>query len=76
VVQRLAALARRADEDLQLLARLGLADVFRQALGPQRALQRLFGRRRRRGRNDALAAAAGAKSSVWMLIAPGPSAPA
>jgi hypothetical protein len=33
MVQRLGALARRADEDLQLLARLGLADVVGQPLG-------------------------------------------
>jgi hypothetical protein len=33
----------RADEDLQLLARLGLAHVVVQQLGAQRALQRLFG---------------------------------
>ena len=35
MVQRLFALARSADEDFELLAGLGLADVFIQQLGPQ-----------------------------------------
>ena len=35
----------RADEDLELLARLGLADVVAQLARPQRALERLFLRR-------------------------------
>src|SRR5207253_5431052 len=52
VVQRLAALACRADEDLQLLARLGLANVLAQQLGAQRALDRLLVGRSRRGRQD------------------------
>jgi hypothetical protein len=38
VVQRLAALARGVDEDRQLLARLGLADVLVQGFRPQRPL--------------------------------------
>ena len=42
MVQRLAALACCADEDLELLTRLGLADVLGQQLGPQRALDRLL----------------------------------
>ena len=45
VVQRLAAPLGGADEDLELLARLRLADVFGQPLRPQRALDRLFVRR-------------------------------
>ena len=36
MVQRLAPLAGRTDEDLQLLPRLGLPDVFLQQLGTQR----------------------------------------
>ena len=36
MVERLAALVGRADEDLQLLAGLGLADVVVEQLGPQR----------------------------------------
>ncbi len=42
VVHRLAAHLGRADEDGQLLARLRLAHVLGQALGPQRALDRVF----------------------------------
>jgi predicted negative regulator of RcsB-dependent stress response len=42
MVQRLGALLGRADENLQLLARLGLAHVFLQQLGAQRALQGFF----------------------------------
>ena len=42
VVERLAAVARGLDEDLELLADLGLAHVFGQALGAQRALDRVF----------------------------------
>ena len=42
MVQRLVALARRADENLQLLAHLGLAHVLVEQLGAQRALHRLF----------------------------------
>ena len=70
VVQRLAALLRRADEDLELLARLGLADVFGEALRPQRAFDRLFVGRGGRGATTRRAAAGGvgAKSSVWMLM--------
>lgn len=49
VIQRLAALARRRDEDLQLLARALLPHVLLQGLGPQGALDGLFvGRDRRR----------------------------
>ncbi len=54
VVQRLLPLARGPDEDLELLARLGLADVFLQQLGPQRALQRLLLRGGGCGGNHAL----------------------
>jgi hypothetical protein len=73
VVHRFAAHLRRADEDLELLARLRLADVFGQPLGTQRPLDRSsFGDtgavlttrtepvRGRSGR--------AANSSVWMLI--------
>jgi hypothetical protein len=42
VVERLAAVARGMDEDFELLARLGLADVFGQRTRPQRALDLLF----------------------------------
>jgi hypothetical protein len=42
MVQRLGALLGRADEDLQLLTCLGLADVVGQALGAQRALDGFF----------------------------------
>ena len=41
----LAALPGRADEDFQLLARLGLAHILGQQLGAQGTLQRLFARR-------------------------------
>ena len=53
VVERLAALPRRADEDLELLARLRLADVLGEALRPQRPLDRFLVRRRRRGADHA-----------------------
>ena len=53
MVQRLVALARRADKNLQLLAHLGLAHVVVQQLGPQRPLHRLFAARQRRGRDHA-----------------------
>ncbi|KAF1056725.1 MAG: hypothetical protein GAK34_00134 [Delftia tsuruhatensis] len=53
MVQRLAALSGRADEDLQLLARLGLAHVLLQQLGAQGALHGLFPARDRRCRNHA-----------------------
>jgi hypothetical protein len=53
VIEHLGALARRADEDLELLARLGLADVVRQPLGTQRALHRLLVRRGRAGGHHA-----------------------
>ncbi len=87
VVQRLAALLRRADEDLQLLARLGLAHVLAQALGPQRALHGLFGRGDGRGGDDALGrgdeivglyrhARISRGRTAAALIAPAPSAPA
>ena len=49
VVERLGALAGGADEDVELLARLDLADVVVEPLGPQRALHRLFVGRRRVG---------------------------
>ncbi|MNT29449.1 hypothetical protein D3C72_1651880 [compost metagenome] len=42
MVECLAALLGRTDEDLQLLTRLGLAYVLVQQLGTQRALQRFF----------------------------------
>ena len=53
MVERFAAHFRRADEDFELLARLHLADVFRQPLRAQRALDRLFVGRRRRCAEDA-----------------------
>ena len=53
MVQRLGALLGRADEDLQLLARLGLAHVVGQALRAQRALDGLFVGRRGRGAEHA-----------------------
>ena len=76
VVHRLAAHPGRADEDLELLARLRLADVLGEALRPQRALDRLLVRRagaplttrppcRRCARRGP-----GAKSSVWMRHGP------
>jgi hypothetical protein len=54
VVERLAALLGGADEDLELLARLGLAHVVGQQLGPQGALDRLFVGRGGRGGHHAL----------------------
>jgi len=54
VVQRLLALARRPDEDFELLARLGLAHILIQVLGPQRALERIFAARRHRRAHHAL----------------------
>jgi hypothetical protein len=42
VIERVAALPGRFDEDRQLLANLRLADVIGQASGPQRALDRFF----------------------------------
>ena len=42
VIERLAALLGRADEDLELLACLGLADVVAQLPRPQRTLERFF----------------------------------
>ena len=54
MVERLAALFRRTDENFQLLPRLGLADVVVKQLGPQRPLDRLFTWRGRRGRHHAL----------------------
>jgi hypothetical protein len=42
VVERFLALARRADEDFELLAHLGLADVFVEQLGAQGPLDGLF----------------------------------
>ena len=45
--------ARRADEDLELLARLRLADVLGEPLGPQRALDRLLVGRAGRAADDA-----------------------
>ena len=47
-------LLRRADEDLQLLAHLGLADVLVEQLGPQRALDGLLLGRNGRGGHHAL----------------------
>ena len=54
MVQRLAPLAGRTDEDLQLLPRLGLPNVLLQQLGTQRPLQRLFLRRDGGGGDHAL----------------------
>jgi len=54
VVERLAAVARGLDEDLQLVADFFLPDVFIEMLGPQRPLDRLLVRRRRRRVDDAL----------------------
>src|SRR5436190_1706996 len=54
LIERLAARLGRADENLQLLARLGLADVFREELRPQGALDRFLVRRRGRSRDHAL----------------------
>jgi hypothetical protein len=45
VVERLAAVARGGDEDLQLLTDLALTDVLGEPPGPQRALDRFFVRR-------------------------------
>ena len=45
VVERLAAAARRLDEDLELAAHLLLADVLGERAGPQRALELLLLRR-------------------------------
>ena len=42
MVQCLVALARRTDEDLELLTHLGLAHVLVEQLGAQRPLHRLF----------------------------------
>ncbi|RYY94804.1 MAG: hypothetical protein EOO24_24060, partial [Comamonadaceae bacterium] len=53
MVERLAPVSRRADEDLQLLAGLGLADVLIQQLRAQRPLDRLLVGRSRRGRHHA-----------------------
>ena len=53
MVHRLAAHPRRADEDLELLARLRLADVLGEPLRPQRALDRLLVGRHRRAADDA-----------------------
>jgi hypothetical protein len=64
VIQRLAALFGGADEDLQLLARLGLTHVLIQQLGPQRALQRLLARRRGGGGHQARPRGAGWQGEV------------
>ncbi len=53
VIERLAALARRLDEDAELLADLLLADVFVEAARAQRALDDLFLRARGLGGDDA-----------------------
>ncbi|CFM09835.1 Uncharacterised protein [Bordetella pertussis] len=53
MVERLAALARGRDEDLQLFARALLADVFFQRLGPQGAFDRLLVGRHRLRRDNA-----------------------
>ena len=70
--------AGRTDEDLQLLPRLGLPNVFLQQLGTQRPLQRLFMGETGAAETTRLAGG-GANSSVWMVIAlilPAASAPA
>jgi hypothetical protein len=64
VVQRFLALAGGRDEDLQLIADLGLPDVFIEMLGTQRAFDRLFVGRGRRRVDDALFG----KMSVCMLM--------
>jgi hypothetical protein len=51
VIERFPAFARGFDEDLELAANLLLPDVLFEGLRPQRALDRLF-LRRRRGRGD------------------------
>ena len=53
MVHGLGAFFGRANEDLQLLAHLGLADILGEALGPQRAFNRFFIRRCRRRSHDA-----------------------
>jgi hypothetical protein len=69
VVERLAALARRADEDFELLAHLGLADVFVEQLGPQaRSMASSLGEA---GAADTTRWGAGAKSSVWIVMGVG-----
>jgi hypothetical protein len=54
MVERLAAFARRRDEDRQLLAHAFLAYVFVEQLGAQGALERLFLARFRRRRYNAI----------------------
>jgi hypothetical protein len=54
MVQRFLALAGSRDEDLQLIADLGLPDVLIEMLGAQRAFDRLFVGRGRRRVDDAL----------------------
>ena len=73
VVQRLAALLGRADEDLELLAGLGLPHVLVEHLGPQGALQRLLLRCGRCGADDAheLAAAVAAQEAGRLVKVPG-----
>jgi hypothetical protein len=68
MVQRLAPLARGADEDLQLLAGLGLAHVVVEQLGPQRPLHRFLVRRGGCGRHHRCGGGI-SKSSVWMATA-------
>jgi hypothetical protein len=54
MVQRFLALAGGRDEDLQLIADLGLPDILIEMLGTQRAFDRLFVGRGRRRVDDAL----------------------
>jgi hypothetical protein len=58
----------RADEDLELLARLALPDVFREALRAQRPLDRFLVGRGRAALTHA--ATRQVNSSVWMLMRP------
>jgi len=52
VIERLAARARRLDEDLELAADLLLPDIFGEGAGPQRALELLLLRGGRLGRDQ------------------------
>ena len=61
VVHRLAAHLRRADEDLELLARLRLADVFGEPLRAQGPLDRLLVGRRGNAAHDASVQACSAR---------------
>jgi hypothetical protein len=54
MVHRFGAALGRLDEDFELAADFLLADVIRQPLGPQRALEHVFLRRLPAGRNQTL----------------------